>query len=268
MKCNIAFNLFFRAVRINSDQSALLKEFFRIEASLLSLGYPLKVITKQRDRAKNHTESRRDITEPVPLQIKTIYFTTTRSSVSTSEKFKKLFSQAVALLGNSKYFTKDKVIIKRSFRQPPSCRTRLIWNTLTQNYNGPTICNMPACKLCKHLFTDTKWESNCNHLFRVARATCRSRNIVYILVDKSTNETLYIGQTCQQLSTRIVQHRAGNSWIRNSDFWLIPLQGEPEAVKKIEMEQVLIQTLKPTRNKQKDFFWWQGKSNYQALNDF
>ena len=89
MKCNIAFNLFFRAVRINSDQSALLKEFFRIEASLLSLGYPLKVITKQRDRAKNHTESRRDITEPVPLQIKTIYFTTTRSSVSTSEKFKK-----------------------------------------------------------------------------------------------------------------------------------------------------------------------------------
>ena len=125
---------------------------------------------------------------------------------------------------------------------------------------------MPACKLCKHLFPHTSWESNCGHFFQVARATCRSRNIVYILIDKVTNDTLYIGQTCQQLSTRISQHRSGNSWIRNSDFWLIPLQGEPEAVKKIEMEQVLIQTLKPLKNKQKDFYWWQGKSNYQALN--
>ena len=266
MKCNIAFNLFFRAVRINSDQSALLNEFFRIEASLLSLGYPLKVVTKQRDRAKNHNILKRDFTELVPLQIKTIYFTTTRSSVSTSQKFSKMFSQAISLLGNSKHFTKDKVIIKRSFRQPPSCKTRLIWSSLTQKSDIPAVCHMPACKLCKHLFLNKKWKSNCNHTFQVARATCRSRNIVYIIADKITNETLYVGQTCQELSTRMVQHRSGNSWFRTTDFWLIPLQGEPEAVKKIEMEQVLIQTLKPTRNKQKDFFWWQGKSNYQAHN--
>ena len=100
----------------------------------------------------------------------------------------------------------------------------------------------------------------------MARATCRSRNMIYIFADKTSNETLYVGQTCQQLSTRIGQHRTGTSWVRTTDFWIIPLQGEPEAVKKIEMEQVLIQTLNPSKNKQKDFFWWQGKSNYRSLN--
>ncbi len=266
MKCNIAFNLFFRAVRINSDQLALQTEFFRIEASLLSLGYPLKVVINQREKAKQHSILKRDTTILPPSKIKTIYFTTTRSNVSTSKEFNNFFSQAIGLLGNSKFFTKDKVVVKRSFRQPPSCRTRLIWGSLTNYHKNPVICNMSACKLCKHLFPHTSWESNCGHIFQVARATCRSRNMVYILIDKITNVTLYIGQTCQQLSTRISQHRSGNSWIRNSDFWIIPLQGEPEAVKKIEMEQVLIHTLKPLKNKQKEFFWWQGKSNYQALN--
>ena len=91
---------------------------------------------------------------------------------------------------------------------------------------------------------------------------------MYILVNKITNDTLYIGQTCQELSTRMVQHRAGNSWIRNKDpdFWIVPIQGAPEGVKKIELEQYLIQILNPLKNKQKFFYWWQAKSNYQALN--
>ena len=265
MKCNIAFNLFFRAVRINSDQLALTKEFFRIEASLLSLGYPSKVVTKQRDKAKLHS-AHRNVTVPVFPDIKTIFFTTTRSKVSTSKEFGRLFSQAIGLLGNSKFFSRDKVLIKRSFRHPPNRSTRLIWKTLAQENNTPIPCNMPACKICKNLYTSAIWTSSCGHKFSVARATCRSRNMIYIFADKITNATLYIGQTCQQLSTRIGQHRNGNSWIRTTDFWIIPLQGEPEAVKKIEMEQVLIQTLNPIRNKQRDFFWWQGKSNYKALN--
>ena len=54
MKCNIAFNLFFRAIRINSDQEDLLSEITRIEIRLLSLGYPVKVIKTQREKALNH----------------------------------------------------------------------------------------------------------------------------------------------------------------------------------------------------------------------
>ena len=54
---------------------------------------------------------------------------------------------------------------------------------------------------------------------------------------------------------------------KTSDFWIVPIQGAPEGVKKIELEQYLIQILKPLKNKQKFFYWWQAKSNYQALNE-
>jgi len=50
--------------------------------------------------------------------------------------------------------------------------------------------------------------------------------------------------------------------MKNPNYFIVPVQGAPEAVKKIDLEQVLIQELKPLKNKQRDYFWWNCKSNY------
>ena len=49
-KLNIAFNLFYRAARINSDNISLQLEITRIERSLMSLGYPIKSIRAQKTK--------------------------------------------------------------------------------------------------------------------------------------------------------------------------------------------------------------------------
>ena len=259
MKCNIAFSLYYRAVRINSDQSDIFRECERIDLSLLSLGYPLKVLRTQRDKALSHTNK---ITITPLVSPAVIYFTTTRNSVSTSKKFNEMFSTFLGIIKNSPFFQQDKVVIKRSFRQPPSVNTRLIWSSFTDTHTESEPCRMPACKICRQLYLAPHWTSNDGFKIKTARATCCSKNIVYILVDCSTNEVLYVGQTCQRLNYRLVGNRSKNSWMRNTNYFIVPVQGAFEAVKKIDLEQILIQELKPLKNKQRDYFWWNCKSNY------
>ena len=266
MKCNIAFNLFFRAARINSDEINLISECNRIELSLLSLGYPLRVIRNQKSKALNHSTIGTTISSSFLDQKKTIYFTTTRSNISTGKKFCDLFKAATKILKFSVIFSPDKVEIKRSFRQPPNLATRLMWKSLEQKNMNSVPCNHNSCKICKCLYLQKTWTSNNGITLKVARATCGSKNIIYILVDRKTNDTLYVGQTCQKLNLRLKQQRLKNSWFKTDSYFIVPIQGAPEGVKKIEHESILIQKLNPLRNKQKDFYWWNAKSNYKNYN--
>ena len=119
-----------------------------------------------------------------------------------------------------------------------------------------------GCKVCNILFTESFWTSNNDITLPVARATCCSQFLVYIMADKISNETLYVGQTKQKLNRRFSTNKAQNSWLRNDNFFIIPIQAPQEAVKRIELEQILIQKLSALKNKQRDYFWWNHKSNY------
>ena len=267
MKANIAFSLYFRAVRINSDENDLISELNRIDLSLLALSYPIRVLSKQRSRAllhmknQDHSISINCLNKDVH---KTIYFTTTRNSVSTSPEFNKRFQAALRLLSFSPYFQKEEVLIKRSFRQPPNKNMRLIWSSLKHSSSNPIPCRQQGgCKVCPILYTDKVWESNDGIKLSVARATCCTQFLVYIMVEKLTNIVLYVGQTKQKLNRRFSTNKAKNSWLKNDNFWIVPFKAPEETVKRIEMEQIFIQTLKPTKNKQRDYFWWSAKSNYQ-----
>ena len=263
MKSNIAFNLYFRAVRLNSDKADLFYEFNRIDLSLLALGYPLRVLKTQRSKALKHFQNNEFcIPSPSTNNIKRIYFTTTRSSVSTSKEFNKMFSTAMKILGNSRFFSKNKVEIKRSFRQPPNLRTRYIFSSLKQKVLGPVPCGHHRCNICHLLYTDHKWTSNNGVTLSSARVTCSSRFLIYIMVENETNQTLYVGQTQQKLNKRFGDNRKQNSWLRNENFKIVPIGAAKEAVKRIEQEQILINCLAPTKNKQRHYFWWNAQSNY------
>ena len=166
----------------------------------------------------------------------------------------------VDLLKMSKFF--DKKLLKRSFRQPPSVKTLMIWDSLNFPNNNPVPCGKNACKICKHLYCHNIWTSNEGFEINVARATCGTRDVIYILVDSATDIVEYVGQTKQRLNDRIGQNRRGNSWHRTADYFIVVVKGPLESVKKLELEQIYIQTLKPRRNKKIQYFWWCSKSHH------
>ena len=152
---------------------------------------------------------------------------------------------------------------KMDFWTPP----RIIWSSLACTDDRPVTCGMNACKICCDLYTLPYWTSNDGLKLKVGRITCKSKNLIYILIDKSTNEVLYVGQTCQNLNTRLGQNRKRNTWHRISDYFIVAIQSNLESVKRIEHEQFLIQILKPSHNKHVQFYWWQAKSSYSHLTD-
>ena len=256
-KINLAFNLFHRATRINNTIESQNNEIQRVELALLSLGYPSAIIQKQKIKALQHIPA---IKVQNALPTRFMYFTTTRNEVSSSKKLQSHLNTVFNLLKESVYF--ENVIFKRSFRQQPSLNSSLVMKISSHMHTSPVPCAERACKICHSLFLLPKWTSNCGHIFQTARVTCSSRFVIYILVNQTSNETLYVGQTAQQLNTRISQHRTSNSWVKNTDFWIVPLKGAIKAVHRIEKEQSLIQLLKPSKNKHVDYFWWEAKSHH------
>ena len=264
-KLNICFNLFYRAIRINSNKNLLESELNRIELGLMIIGYPYKVLQTQKRKALSHCKIKLPLTFFDNNVKEKIFFTTTRNPFSLDRRVCMLFTQVVQNLSLSKYF-KDKVI-KRSFRQPPSVKTLMIWNSLSFPNQGPVPCGQNACKTCNKLYRGTKWTSNCGFLVKVARATCCTRDVIYILVDSLSNEVEYVGQTKQRLNQRIGQNRRGSSWHRTSDYFIIPVQAPLESVKKIELEAFYIHKLKPRRNKQVQYYWWSARSHFDQSTD-
>ena len=266
MKKNIAFNLYFRAARINTTTRALDLEFMRIDLSLQALGYPFQLLEKQKMKAQKHRLLKvNQVTQDHSIQ--KIFFVTTRNEVTTSKKFNDMTNLVFKLLSYSPYFSTLEVDIRRSFRQPPKLSMKLIWSSLACADDRPVTCGMNACKICCDLYTQPYWTSNEGFKLKVGRITCKSKNLIYILIDKVTNEVLYVGQTCQNLNTRLGQNRKRNTWHRTSDYSIVAIQSNLESVKRIEHEQFLIQILKPSHNKHVQFFWWQAKSSYSHLTD-
>ena len=73
---------------------------------------------------------------------------------------------------------------------------------------------------------------------------------------------MYIGQTAQKLNTRVGSHRREKTWTRKMELQVIPVPAPIRAVHRIEKEQRLIKLLKPEKNKQIRWFWWEAESHY------
>ena len=129
-------------------------------------------------------------------------------------------------------------------------------------HKNPTSCNERACKLCSKLYTGPEWTSNCGIVLNTARATCNTRNLIYIVTDSLTNDTLYIGTTAQPLNTRIAHHMRHKSSFRKQAIKIVPIPGAFKAVHRVEIEQHLIHQLKPVLNKQINYFWWNARCHH------
>ena len=123
-KINLASNLFYRATRINNTSTGLEIECLRIELALLSLGYPIYLISKQKRKALSYApKDKEDLCTPLIPQ-KYMYFTTTRNEVTSGRDLQIHMTRICEILKESPYF--KNVIFKRFFRQPPSLSSSLI----------------------------------------------------------------------------------------------------------------------------------------------
>jgi len=256
---NLCFNFFYRARRINSSIANFQEECLRTEIALFSLGYPSKVIYSQKEKALKHAPKTIVACDPA-FPVKTMYFTSTRNEITSGRDFYTHMNRVFEILKESPYF--KRVILKFSFRQQPSLGSSLIIKNSGHKHPKPVKCKENACKICPLLFTDTYWKSNCGITLKTARATCCSHYIIYIIIEKATNEVLYVGQTAQKMNTRVSEHRREKSWMRKSKIKVIPIPAPIKAVHRIEKEQRLIKKLCPEKNKQVRWFWWQPESHY------
>ena len=135
-----------------------------------------------------------------------IYLTLTRNEVTISEIFKKHLKNVFEILKLSPIFSMTE--FKISYRQMPSIGSELIFKVCAHKNPLPTICNRKNCKICEILYRGDTWISNDNYKIKASRITCQTKHTVYILVENSTNECLYIGTTCQNLNVRISTHRS------------------------------------------------------------
>ena len=154
------------------------------------------------------------------------------------------------------------VTVKLSKRQPPSIAAQNNLNCTRPTCNKPVKCPKGnACPLCRHIHTEHTWTDNNGHVHVLARFSCKTRNLVYILYDEPTNCVLYVGHTGQTIGTRFYQHRKGKSSIRNNSFKLVALKASPSKAKRLEKEKQLILQLKPAWNVQRKFHWWTSESH-------
>ena len=233
----MCFNFFYRARQINSTIENFEKECLKTEIALLSLGYPEKIIYNQKEKALKHAPKSLVPNDPV-FPSKTIYFTATRNEVTSGKDFKTQINRVFDILKESPFFLR--VDFKFSFRQQPSLGSSLIIKNSGHKHADPVKCEEYACKICPLLFTEKYWKSNNGTSLKTARATCNSHYVIYILVEKTTNNVLYIGQTAQKMNTRVGAHRREKSWMRKTKFFIVPISAPIKAVHRIEKEQRLI----------------------------
>ena len=149
-KKNLCFNFFYRARRINSTVKSFELECLKTEIALFSLGYPSKVIYGQKERAMKHTPKSIDAIDPA-FSLKTMYFTSTRNEVTSGKQFHSHIKRVFEILKESPYF--KRVVLKTSFRQPPSLGSSLIIENSSHKNPEPVKCKENACKVCPIFFT-------------------------------------------------------------------------------------------------------------------
>ena len=213
---NVPRNLFNRAATLNGDHTSTKAAFNHLQTGLIALKYPIKLTTAARNAATHITPVRSKNIPAIPKQT-TLYLTLTNNMLNSKNP---LYNN-IAHLNHILHMDSENILtqctVKLSMRQPPSVAARNnILSTQLLDQHGPTKCFKPKCKTCKHILLESTWTDNSNYTHKIANFSCKSRNLIYILIEPSNNTVLYVGHTGQTIGTRMNQHRVGKSCIRNN----------------------------------------------------
>ena len=209
-KLNIPFNLASRIITIVSDQSIQELRLMELQKQLLEQKYPLSVIQQGINRAKQ----KGPITAPThrqqqPQEYDVIPFVHTynprnqnmTSAIQTSRQLLQRSDTMKSVLEN-------KTIIN-SKRQPKNLKRILTKSKFDSQGETPGVrkCRRSRCKTCPDLIEGTNITFNNGKKFLVkTNMTCISKNVVYSIICTKCND-FYIGQTKNELCTRMTVHR-------------------------------------------------------------
>ena len=97
-----------------------------------------------------------------------------------------------------------------AYRQPPNLRYLLTSNSLPDPNatHGTFPCNNPRCKLCPHINTTNIIQGPNGKVFNIkGKFNCNSKNIIYAISCDLCPKAIYIGETGNNLRTRLNGHK-------------------------------------------------------------
>ena len=194
IKSSIVFSQLLRLKRICSDISDYEHEVKILTQSLLSRGYPYKLISEQINHA-SHIERTKSFTR--------------NSNKNTNEKritFITQFHPSIATF--FKDVNKDWLNIRTDnrFNNKLSNPIILANKQLTRSKNTYLQCNQPChkprCKVCSHIDIICSINFDNNVTISAAKADCDSQNVVYILYCAKCPNAVYVGETSNRFRFR------------------------------------------------------------------
>ena len=259
---NIPRNLFNRALTLNSEAKSIEEAFNHLNTGLIALKYPIK-LAKEAQTNATKIDPVRNKTSTAKVGITNIYLTITNNALNKQNPLYTHVKHINHILHMDDEDILTNCTVKLSKRQPPSVAARNnIASTQPTQEVGPMRCYKQNCKTCKHIFIASTWTDNDNYSHKIARFSCKSRNLIYILIEPDTNEVLYVGHTGQTIHARMNQHRIGKSCIRNhTSYHLVAIQSDISKAKRLQDEKWYINKLKPKWNVQRKFHWWTSESH-------
>ena len=208
IKNSMIFSVLLRYKRICSDRKDFVKHSEELVTHLLHIGYPMKVILRQWDKAnKVHRASmfaHKEKTIDNHIPIVQTYHPTIVSANKLGIKEWKLYSKinsATHLFCNSPVC---------ACRQPPNLKRMLVRCSLSRfpTLVGNSKCMKPRCHICDMLDIRKKIQiPGTSSTILPGNYNCDSCNIVYLLMCEKCDMGNYIGETSNKLRFRLNNHK-------------------------------------------------------------
>ena len=126
--------------------------------------------------------------------------------------------------------------------------------------SSPTPCGHKKCKICDLIITMPSITIS-GHRLNLARFSCQSRNLIYIIISPDLKTCYYVGHTGQALATRISQHRNTKSKFKTFNYKIAAIQSSKSIVKRLTHENIMIKKLDPAWSTQRHKHWYSTASH-------
>lgn len=208
-KLNIPFNLASRIITIVRDPNTREKRLSELKKQLLKQNYPMRIIqqgiTRARQKGPVTTPAQRNKTDNYDVI----------SFVHTHNPRNQNMAQAIQttrqLLKRSETMNSvlQKKTIINSKRQPKNLKRILTKSKFDSQEKTPCVkrCGRSRCKTCPDLIEGTNITFVNGKTFNVkSNMSCITKNVVYSILCSKCN-AFYVGQTKNELCTRMTVHR-------------------------------------------------------------
>jgi hypothetical protein len=192
-KTNIPYNLARRICTIVSDKTTQDARLHDMSVTLLTKGYPKKIIQDSISKAQNlDIATLRSGATKTKCDANTIIFTQTHNP--NNPQIHQDVERATSILSTSNDMRKvmDKTKILRSFRQPPNLKkilTSAKFNAAGQSSNtGVRQCTDKRCKCCPHIQVGKTCLFENGTTFEIkSNMDCNSKCLLYVITCSGCN---------------------------------------------------------------------------------